>query len=314
MGKEEIVKKFFEKGFLISPKVLEEVDEENLDEVLKSVEKKEIFIESIKKPKFSVKIREINIKNKLSPHDFIEYFNNKYEGIKKLLVKKINPVSINKVSNFNSNVDIIGIVKEVFPNGIILEDPTGEIEVNIKDTENIFVNDVVGVNGYMKNGKFFGNKIIFPDVPLTNEIKKIKNIKLILTTKINEKMNPNDLILIPELKENLIKENIISNFPNPGWIKISKEDKDFNVLVYKPKENLTKEEVLNFIKKRHLSPSLNQILNNEDYFLIDPIPDIIWLISNKKWIENYKGITIISNKDSVAVVNLETREVEFKDI
>ena len=51
-------------------------------------------------------------------------------------------------------------------------------------------------------------------------------------------------------------------------------------------------------------------MSQEDPFLLNPIPDILWLVQKESWAENYKGVSIISGTAPVKI-NLETRNVEF---
>ncbi|MCK4496590.1 MAG: hypothetical protein KAU24_00220 [Candidatus Aenigmarchaeota archaeon] len=323
--KEEIVRKALEAGILLTPGLLETLNEEKLEEMIKEAKQKDKTVlterERPTKSRLIIKVKRVVPKAKLKPEDFTRYYNNKYEGIKKLLLKKLDAVSINKVGESYDEISIIGMVKEPTPRGFVLEDPTGEIEViSNKEPE---ADDVIGVKGTSREGKLIEKEIISPDIPLDYRSKKIKNLSLLLTTSLTDKAmaltQATNFTLIPKLgDENLNekeKEQVITDFTNPTWITISTPEDEMNILVYSPGEEIEQKQVIDYLRKRHLSPKRNKILGPDDYFFIEPVPDILWLISPKKFLENYKGVTIISfEAPDAARVNLGTREVEFKRV
>lgn len=323
--KEEIVRKALEAGILLTPGLLETLNEEKLEEMIKEAKQKDKAVlterERPTKSRLIIKVKRVVPKAKLKPEDFTRYYNNKYEGIKKLLLKKLDAVSINKVGESYDEISVIGMVKEPTPRGFVLEDPTGEIEViSNKEPE---ADDVVGVKGTSREGKLIEKEIILPDIPLDYKSKKIKNLSLLLTTSLTDKAmaltRATNFTLIPKLgDENLNekeKEQVITDFTNPTWITISTPEDEMNILVYNPGEEIEQKQVIDYLRKRHLSPKRNKTLGPDDYFFIEPVPDILWLISPKKFLENYKGVTIISfEAPDAARVNLGTREVEFKKV
>ncbi len=126
---------------------------------------------------------------KMSVEDFVSYFNNRYKFLKELLCSRLElreAVSIGRVVNKNNErVALIGVVddKRITKNGnllIVLEDLSGRINVVInknriemKDVAKEIVHDeVIGVVGNISNGFVFADKIFFPDVPVTKELKK----------------------------------------------------------------------------------------------------------------------------------------------
>lgn len=124
--------------------------------------------------------------------DFVKYFKHRYTFLKEILQGRIelrNPISINRLSNKNKGdpISLIGIVidKRTTKNGninITLEDPTGTTNVLInKDKEayttakKIVLDEVIGVNGSYGDNVVFANSILFPDIPLSKELKKSKD-------------------------------------------------------------------------------------------------------------------------------------------
>jgi len=304
MDKKEIVKTFFEHNILLSPQMLEMINENNINEILSRAKQSDTPIITDLSPKeISVEVRKAAQKKSLSPQDFAKYYNNKCDGIKNILLKKIGKekevVSINKTKNAFSDVLVIGMVKELTPQGFVLEDMTGEVDVISKQTPSM--DDVVCVKGLVREARLFAKELILPDIPLSREIVRI-DASILLTTDENA-----NFVIVFNAEGKEAKKTLTSN---PSWVSISKNSKKASILVYKPLEEADKQQAINYLKKRHLTPQRNQITSNEDYFLLDPIPDILWLVQKNSWMENYKGVNIISGVGPVKI-NLGTRAVEF---
>ena len=323
--KEEIVRKAMEAGLMLTPDLLEKLDDSKLEKmILEAKEGGRTFLmdrENQPRSKIMVKVVRVSPKKKLTPSDFVNYYNNKYEGIRKFLLKKMDAVSINKVREGYEELSIIGMVRELTQRGFVLEDPTGEIEVLSKNQPD--TDDVIGVKGIAREGKFIEKETILPDIPLDNHLKRIRNLSLFLTTALTDKtrslIQSTNFTLIPNIEGGALNEKeekqVITNLTNPTRITISSMGNEVNILVYSPGEETDETKAKDYLRKRHLSPGRNTILGPEDCFLIDDAPDIFWLVSPKKFLENYKGVTIIScQSPDAARVNLETREVEFKQI
>lgn len=122
--------------------------------------------------------------------DFIDYYNNRYEALKKILLNRTglqNTISISRILNKSNreDVSIIGIVNDkiISKNDniiLILEDVTGQINVLInknksdlyEKAKSITLDEVIGVTGVVGNKIIFGNNIFFPDVVYNNKLKK----------------------------------------------------------------------------------------------------------------------------------------------
>ena len=294
MSKELVVERFLQEGFLISPKLLEQIPEDNLDSILTSIKlSNDLIIQNLdqqkEEPEF--KIKNYKEKNKLKASDFVEYYSKKYNVLKDIISKKLNPVSIDKAKTF-SETSIIGMVYEHTNNGLVVEDPTGKIEVRCS-RDNVLVNSVLGFTGKIKEGIMLADKIIYPDIPLNNEIKSL-NMSLILSEKGQLTENLKTVSFIQQ-------ENLISVLTNPGYVKINKE---VVVLAYKPKDEVGKEKFLASLKNRFIQEE-----TPSEKYLIKEIPSIFWINQEKQWVENYKGVTIVSGKE--IKIDLKDRKVEF---
>ena len=322
--KEELVKRALDAGILLTPEILDGLDDQKLEQmILESKQKKTVLAdkEPSNKSKLLIKVKRAVPKQQMRTEDFTKYYNNKYDGIKAIILKKMDDVSLNKVMDTYYDVSLIGMVMEATQIGFILEDQTGEIEVLSSDP--VDVDDVVGVRGSSREGKLLAKEIVWPDISLSNQLKKMSNISLFLTTKVTSKSKPmihsSSFMLIPNLGDTDLNEKeamrVMTKFTNPTTVTISSMGNEMNILVYTPEEDVGQERTKEFLKKRHLSPGRNRIMCPDDHFLIDTVPDILWLVSPKRFLENYKGVTIISCKaPDAAIANLGTREVEFRQV
>lgn len=217
--KKELIEVLLKKGLLISSDLLKEIDNDKnllrIYELLKSKQADELDILSIdlgnlivfKKQEEAKQIQEEKVKivysykedpKKREPQDFVDYFNNRYKAIEKILKQHQelkNIVSINKIANKKEkeNLAIIGIVsgKQVTKNGnlmFILEDPTGQKKVIVNknkpalfnEAKDIVLDEVIGVAGVNVDSVIFANNIIWPDVPTNKEHKKAEEEKYAL--------------------------------------------------------------------------------------------------------------------------------------
>jgi len=122
--------------------------------------------------------------------DFISYFNARYKAIERILRQRQelqSIMSINRIQNKKDKeeISLIGLVKDknTTSNGNLLigiEDPTGCIKILVNKNKpelfarakNIVLDEVIGVVGANGDNIIFVNNILWPDVPLTKELKK----------------------------------------------------------------------------------------------------------------------------------------------
>ena len=128
--------------------------------------------------------------SKKTVSDFVNHFKSRLDKIKPFILshKELSsPVSIKKISPKAKEVSLIGLVYELNEtrNGHIkinLEDDTGMISCFIsKNNQEIFdsaknelvLDEIIGIRGVYKKGVIFATHLIFPDIPNTNELKKL---------------------------------------------------------------------------------------------------------------------------------------------
>ena len=294
MAKELVVERFLQEGFLVSPKLLEQIPEDNLDSIITSIKLSgDLIIENldVQKEEAEFKVKNYKEKTKLKTSDFVEYYGKKYNVLKDIISKKLNPNSIDKAKTF-SEASIIGMVYEYTNNGLVIEDPTGKLEIRC-NRDGVLLNSVLGFIGKIKEGIMLADRIIYPDIPLDNEIRSL-NMGLVFSEK-------------GQVLENLKtvsfnqQEGLVSVLTNPGYVKINKE---LVVLSYKPKEEIPKERVVIFLKNRFVTEE-----TPSEKYLIKDAPSIFWIDQEKQWVENYKGVTIVSGKE--IKIDLKDRKVEF---
>lgn len=131
-----------------------------------------------------------------SVNDFIALMNDRFENLKTILEKNPDVKEFFSIKNLNMlhesrEVGLIGMIKEKRSSGksrhvrLIIEDPTGEISVLIRNDERnvelysnaiYLLNDqVIYIWGYLKVDSrrksriIFANKIIWPDIPISSK-------------------------------------------------------------------------------------------------------------------------------------------------
>ena len=122
--------------------------------------------------------------------DFVQYFNNRYKAIEKILKNRNelkNTLSINRINakKDRDHISLIGIVSEKRTTKnkniiLTLEDPTGSLNVLanknkpdlFKIANNIVLDEVIAITGVNAENIVFADNILLPEVPLNKELKK----------------------------------------------------------------------------------------------------------------------------------------------
>lgn len=328
--KEKIVRQFLGEGILLSPGTLEKITEGNAEQMLERARKSRSLIFTFADEAADIKptppdrgpapqpapsnenrleVRKMQKRQKLSPQDFTGYYNTRFEGLKAMLQKKAESVvSVANSRKSSSAVTTIGMVREPTQRGFIIEDTTGWAEV-ITKSEDVVPDDVIAVKAGVKEEKLFAEEIIWPDIPMGRSHNR-PAMKILLTDKDGHKAEEDVIVVTPEAVHSFDKKKI--SLPNPGWITINKDPLAATILVYAPDKPVTAKEAFAWLRKRHLSPSKNQIRGTDDPFLIEPIPDLLWIVQSEKFTDNYKGVIMISSDGKEAAeVDLASGDVKF---
>ncbi len=142
------------------------------------------------KPNIKIVTNFTKVERKIQFQDFVEYFKTRYKSLREILLKRQelqDTISISKVLNKKDKekVAIIGMLmsKNITKNDNFIlefEDLTGVLKVIVgkrnSDLYNlckeIMLDETLGVFGGFSKGVLFAERIIFPDIPLTKELKK----------------------------------------------------------------------------------------------------------------------------------------------
>lgn len=267
MEQKEIVRKLFEKGVLLSPQALSQITEEQAA----SLPAGATIVASLPEQRLTVK-------------DIAGFYQEKYRGIRGLLLGKLSPLSISHAGKAMGEASVIGMVREKTPSGFVLEDPTGALDV--RSTHSPGLGDVLGVTGVMREGALMEQEIMYPDVPLARPAKRGQG-RLILSVQagLSVRYEGTEATDIPV-------------GPLPAWLQAGGTE----ILVCEgdgsPQE---------WLKKRHLPETIR---SSSDPFIIEQVPDILWVVSGKNKAENYKGVLIV-HTSGLARVDLATLQAEF---
>jgi DNA polymerase II small subunit len=177
MDKKEIVKRFFGKENLLTPKALSFMESQDTETIegdftdIVLTEKTFVAGERIIK-NLSEKLNEIKTE------DFIRFFSSKYEKMKNIITERLqkNFVSLNKTDSSRNEVYSIGIVKEIKEKNnkqiIELEDPTATKPIIYDSTiEGVDLDDVIAVRAIAAGDVLYGKEVLFPDIPLRQPAK-----------------------------------------------------------------------------------------------------------------------------------------------
>ncbi|MEM3126979.1 MAG: metallophosphoesterase [Candidatus Woesearchaeota archaeon] len=122
--------------------------------------------------------------------DFVEYYNNRYNSLKKILIQRPELQQSTSISRIIAKPEgdqsvFIGMVqkKDITKNKNIiltLEDPTGSIKVLVNSNrqelflhaKEIVEDEVIGIIGTTGNKIVFANNIVWPEIHYSNELKK----------------------------------------------------------------------------------------------------------------------------------------------
>ena len=321
MDEKETVKLFLDRGFQLSKDALPYVSE-NPEMILKNlnmVSPRPFIITSdhVKKILQKHEVPRVKIIKEIHPiHKSItveEYFKdllNVFEKIQNIisnnsLLDKL--ISINKITEKTNEFSVIGMVKEKVGTSLILEDPTGQIQLYCNDdmkmkADDVDIDDIVGVKCRRVDAKYYMMQIVFSEIPFQVDVKR----------------SPKEFFLVFSLSDNL---EILKNYNSEATItfslpndsnKLSFIDISGVKIIIIPKNSFKEEKksdvLLKILRKRIIS---KLAVTPSSYLFIEEVPHIILSNLTPTVYKNYKGTSIISNDDEnkVFVINLKTREV-----
>ncbi|MBN2043220.1 MAG: hypothetical protein JW754_05460 [Candidatus Aenigmarchaeota archaeon] len=302
MDKKQILKELMKHGIAPTPDELNNISRENLSNFLDM--KKHDQTDEVST---NIRILKNNGDKTLNSRDFIKKFNEKYETLRDILLKKTDAISINKARKIFAESVVVVRVKDIAREGFVVEDTTGEAEVVSKE-DGIEIGDVIAIEGTFRDNRMFPEKIIFPDIPLSNHRDPVDGIDIKFTDKITGSFSGIVISTQAEPPEN--PENI-TNIPNPAWLEITSGEKKLVILAFRTGNEITGKDAENILKKRMLPKTNNMDMNNA----ISYVPDVFWISGNREnWNRNYKGVVIVSTGNSYATYNTTTNKIIFGNL
>lgn len=172
MEKEDIVRRFFEKGRLLSPEALDLF--ENTGGI--EIEGGTLVIDRPEPERTSQNAFRL-IKNltekpgEIRTEDFIRFYISKYEKMKSIITERVQQdfISLNKIDNFRNEIHVLGIVKEIKRTDkwvVELEDMTTTIPAVFEEQPALELDDVVAIKAVSAGRVLYGKKVIYPDIPI----------------------------------------------------------------------------------------------------------------------------------------------------
>jgi len=325
----DVVLKLSKKGYLLSKDAVDYLLRFSDDIVCEIIDKlpdangiKHLKISDIEKTVFRMNVRSslIYIKrpirlSRTKIDTLVKLANERFEKISKILLNKIDPesvTSINKIKNISSSFTIIGrvISKNLIENIIEIDDGTGVTK--IKTTSLVpDEGEIIAIVCEKKNGEIVAKDIIYPDVRfnLKNTFPK-SDMKIVVfsgsnvpknidfdvgfTLKGNE-LNDERVLFVSKKCDN--DRRCVENF---SVIEINDVKIQFILMDDHIKKEIEKYgSVENFIKrilKRRLILTSEKFLIGlgNDIYLIDNLPNILIIFSNKNVSFNYKSVMVVS--------------------
>lgn len=119
--------------------------------------------------------------------EFLQYYNDRYDRMKKLLMRRSELRSATSVKRLERRSEgdeaaVIGMVKEKYSTNsgkyiVTLEDKTGTFKalVDEREGDKIVPDEMIGVNGSMGGDIIYANSVIRPDLPIPDGVKTTKD-------------------------------------------------------------------------------------------------------------------------------------------
>lgn len=283
-----LISALLERKVLVSPDIMESLSGMDPDSIA-STAGSQIVLTSLSQPK-GMLVHPPKRKGRLSPQDVSSFYLSRLSFARAAFGARLSPISVNKAPSVAGQLDLVGIVRERLDGSFILEDQTGSIEVRSKSAP--AVGDAVGIRGHVREGIFFEKEFLYPDIQLNRKIGS----------------HPATIILSEDhIDEPADHAFAFSDNPqaNPARIVIGAA----SVLAYKPAAQLTIDQAAEMLRKRSLMQPADRVDSDTDYFFVDKIPDVFFILSEKNLTSVYRGVLIVLS--NAARIDLDSKHVEF---
>ncbi len=309
MEKQTIIRELMAKGIMVTPDILEMALRDGIDQVVSS--RHDVVMSSVRTTERTRNAAEpikcssllSESKKEYTIEDAVKSNYRRYESLRRMLLRKADAVSIKNITNAKSRITVVGMVKEKKDFGFVLEDSTGE--ATVKSDANVETDDVIGVNGWVRNGVFTADDVFYPDIPMDRVVGTIEGTLLLKNTGSIPDVNA-DVTVTPDSFITGGKEAMTCT---PNTITVERGGKKLIIVVYKTDDPVNKNDAIRWLRRRFM-PSSERIFDS--MYVLDPVPDILWISSkNDYWCDNYKGTTMVSfGYGRSALVDMKTRGIK----
>ena len=308
MGNKEVVRKLLDRGIMVSPGTLERMKNSSIGDFLGTASSSRCAVISEDDgATLKCSVAPARPPAELTTGDVAAAQTEKFEKIRKMILRKVSAVSINNAGRQSSKLCIVGMVKEKTGSGFVIEDGTGEIEV--RSDEPAEPDDVIGVKGWVRDGRLFAEETVYPDVPMSREAGALPG-SILLSFDPGAKPSGPEVVISPF---SVAGGGADSQLPNPAWICLEKGGSAVTMLVYRADGPAGKQAAISWLRKRYIGPDRLPAPSKDR--ILESVPDIFWVVGDGgSWRENYKGVTILSlGKGCSARIDLGNKEVSISD-
>ncbi len=302
-----IIRELLGRGVMVSPEALEKIKKSGLQAFLGERPGGTCAVvhgTCAGEPLLQCRISSCKIPSSITPDDVIAANNKRYETIRNMLLRKVDATSMSNAVRSTTKTGVVGMVSEITDGGFVLEDTTGTLP--IKSGDKVSLDDVIGATGWMRNGFFYAESVIYPDIPINRPIGAIEGT-LLLTTESDPDKSRADIVLTPD---SLSGSGGDRRVPNPAWVFLENDGKRMALFVYSVDGPVDRSTAVSWLRRRIVgAPGPTETTTER---ILEEIPDILWIMSNNEpWKENYKGVTMISfGKGHGSLIDLKSRKTD----
>ena len=284
MDRRNTIQRFLDAGILATPELVAQATDANIDSL----------ITSAAQPKpapsgdIAYTIEPVQTPNKLTVSDFASATQHTFQTLRDLLAKKVPAVSIQHAKP-GSEIAVIGRVREHGQKGFVLDDGTGTLSVaspTLPERE-----DIIGVRGMIREGVLHATDIIYPDIPLNRSRPALHGT-----------------ITIAAGGTGLAADQL----PNPARIHLHQGSEQALLFFIRPFSPADAKTATSWLQRRHIDRPITATTGPKDLFLLEQVPDILWVQTDTAFAHPYKGVLIVSPGTGSATITISTGAVTFK--
>ncbi len=284
------IKKIIEMGILIEPVLAKELNQmpepqfNTLLDKLTHLDAKPMVLDEILVKRLTAVpaklIKQAQARKEMSMPELIAAWNVRFTILQKAVMRRPEMSNAVSIKNANGRCTIIGTV--TVREKVLIEDPTGIVQLMLPSNVKVLTDDVIGVVGTMTQGIVYADEIFFPDIPLQQAKQTDVNISVGMQS---------DFILKAQEKE-------------IDWF----DCKGISVMICKLDEKMKEkfgagEPMAQEILKRRL-------FGVAPYDAVEPVPDLIFIEGAEDFVLHHKGTTVVGFTRA-SRINMRDRTVEF---